>query len=171
MNKPLTSNRISALLKDTELLGKERGNLGASSAPQLQGAKIVVGISWRVPAEGSVEEETGWRGFQNNPQPFYAGPEWHITPSTNEDPLGNVVQEAHNIRTPSIVSSNGGLPESIENGQFGLILDAVTPEAIQNDVRRSTHLSLGEYKEAAHQHGMLANNTQLFDQSWRNALD
>lgn len=112
-----------------------------------------------------------WLGFQSDPRPFYAAADWHIAPSKYEEPLGNVVQEAQNMGTPSIVSPNGGLPETIEDGRSGLILKSVAPDTIREMIRHAIQLNLGDFQRAAQQHSMLANNPQLFEQSWRNALD
>lgn len=112
-----------------------------------------------------------WLGFHGDPRPFYKAADWHIAPSVCDEAFGNVVREAQSMGTPSIVSPNGGLPETIADGKTGLILDAVTPEAIQNCLRRAFQLNLGDYKKAAHQHGILNNNPQLFEESWQSALD
>jgi len=112
-----------------------------------------------------------WFGFHNDPRPFYIAADWHIAPSIYEEPLGNVVQEAQSAGTPSIVSPNGGLPETLENGTSGLILDSVTPNSIQDYIRRASQLNLIGFQKAAQQHGTLTNNQQTFEQSWRSALD
>lgn len=112
-----------------------------------------------------------WFGFQSDPRPFYAAADWHIAPSVCNEAFGNVVREAQSMGTPSIVSPNGGLPETIEDGRSGLILKSVAPETIREMIRHATHLAHGDFQQAAQQHGMLANNPQLFEQAWRNALD
>ena len=111
-----------------------------------------------------------WLGFQSDPRPFYAAADWHIAPSKYEEPLGNVVQEAQSMGIPSIVSPNGGLPETIEDGKSGLILKSVAPESIREMIRRAIHLAHGDFQQAAQQHGILANNLQLFEESWAEAL-
>ena len=112
-----------------------------------------------------------WLGFHSDPRPYYAAADWHIVPSICHEAFGNVVREAQSMGTPSIVSPNGGLPETIEDGRSGLILKSVTPEAIQDCIRHAHKLNRGDFQKAAQQHGMLANNPQLFEQAWRNALD
>ena len=112
-----------------------------------------------------------WLGFRSDPRPFYIAADWHIAPSKYEEPLGNVVQEAQSVGTPSIVSPNGGLPETIEDGKSGLILDSVSPEAIQACIQRAIQLNQNEFQKAAEQHGAFTNNQQLFEESWQSALD
>ena len=112
-----------------------------------------------------------WLGFHNDPRPFYAAADWHIAPSVCDEAFGNVVREAQSMGTPSIVSPNGGLPETIEEGKSGLILDSVSPEAIQACIQRAIQLNQNEFRMAAEQHGAFTNNQLLFEESWQNALD
>lgn len=65
-------------------------------------------------------------GYHKNPTPFYESTDWHIAPSSYQEPLGNIVQEAKNFSKPSIVSPNGGLPELIQHEVDGLILDSAS---------------------------------------------
>ena len=69
-------------------------------------------------------------GYVSDPRPYYKAADWHIAPSTYEEPLGNVVQEAQLQGTPSIVTNKGGLPELIEHEKTGWLLETPTPEAI-----------------------------------------
>ena len=69
-------------------------------------------------------------GFQSDPRPYLRTADWHIAPSTYEEPMGNVVQEAKAQGTPSIVSPRGGLPETITPGRTGWILDELRPEGL-----------------------------------------
>lgn len=112
-----------------------------------------------------------WFGFQPDPRPYFAAADWHIAPSICNEAFGNVVREAQSMGTPSIVSPNGGLPETIEDGKSGLTLGSVKPESIQHCVTRVIQLNLSEFQKAAQQHGAFTNNLQLFEESWRSALD
>lgn len=122
-------------------------------------------------ANSSSSTSIEWLGFQSDPRPFYAAADWHIAPSICNEAFGNVVREAQSMGTPSIVSPNGGLPETIEDEKSGLILESVAPEAIQDCIRHAHQLNRGDFQQAAQQHGILTNNPQLFEQAWRNALD
>lgn len=110
-------------------------------------------------------------GFHSDPRPFYKAADWHIAPSICDEAFGNVVREAQSMGTPSIVSPNGGLPETIQDGKSGLILDSVTSESIQDCIRQALQLNQYEFQKAAEQHGAFTNNQQTFEQSWRSALD
>ena len=71
-----------------------------------------------------------FEGYQQDPRPYFQIADWNITPSVCPEGLGNVVQEAANERTPSIVTNNGGLPELIEPKITGLILTETSADAI-----------------------------------------
>ena len=61
-------------------------------------------------------------GFQQDPRPFYVAADWVVVPSRYDEPLGNIVQEAAQWKTPSIISNRGGLPELIRHNEDGIIL-------------------------------------------------
>ena len=112
-----------------------------------------------------------WFSFQSDPRPFYQAADWHIAPSVCDEAFGNVVRESQSMGTPSIVSPNGGLPETLEDGKPGLILDSVTPVSIRDCIQRAIELELDDLQKAAQKSSTLANNQELFRESWRNALD
>jgi len=74
-------------------------------------------------------------GYISDPRPYYKVADWHIAPSTYEEPLGNVVQEAQLQGTPSIVTNNGGLPELIDHKVTGWILSQATTDGIIEGIR------------------------------------
>lgn len=74
-------------------------------------------------------------GYKSDPRPYYKTADWHIAPSTYEEPLGNVVQEAQLQGTPSIVTNKGGLPELIDHKVTGWILSHATKDAIVHGIR------------------------------------
>lgn len=74
-------------------------------------------------------------GYSSDPRPYYKLADWHIAPSTYEEPLGNVVQEAQLQGTPSIVTNLGGLPELVDHQITGWILKEPTKEAITECIR------------------------------------
>lgn len=78
-------------------------------------------------------------GYQSDPRPFLKAANYHIAPSQYPEPLGNVVQEAKAQGTPSIVTPNGGLPETITHEKTGLMLTGSSKEdlheALENILR------------------------------------
>lgn len=77
-------------------------------------------------------------GYLSDPRPYYKAADWHIAPSTYDEPLGNVVQEAQLQGTPSIVTKKGGLPELVEHQVTGWILSHPTKDAIMQSIRSIT---------------------------------
>ena len=78
-------------------------------------------------------------GYKSDPRPFLKAANYLIAPSQYPEPLGNVVQEAKAQGTPSIVTPNGGLPETITHEKTGLILNGSSKEdlheALENILR------------------------------------
>lgn len=62
-------------------------------------------------------------GQIRNPAPWYAAAAVHIAPSVWEEPGGNIVYEAKQAGTPSIVFPSGGLPELIRHRHDGYICE------------------------------------------------
>jgi len=69
-------------------------------------------------------------GYLNDPRPYISAADWHIAPSNYEEPLGNVVQEAKALGTPSIVTPQGGLPETLSHEKTGWVLETTGQIAI-----------------------------------------
>jgi len=59
----------------------------------------------------------------------------HATPSLFEDPSPNVVMEAKQAGSPSIVFPRGGMPELIEDGVDGFVCPKPTAEALADALR------------------------------------
>jgi len=111
-----------------------------------------------------------WLGFQSDPRPFYAAADWHVAPSVCDEAFGNVVREAQSMGTPSIVSGNGGLPETLTDGQSGLVMSDVSVEALVATIIRAKSLNGQGFSEAAKQHGDIVNRQIPFDEAWTKAL-
>ena len=112
-------------------------------------------------------------GFIDNPSSYLTAADWHIVPSTYNEPLGNVVQEAKAAGTPSIISPKGGLPELIQHDKDGLILEEVTSDQI-----RATILYLLDHQEEWKPFGIRAKESlstlfppEQFDNKWREIFE
>ena len=111
-----------------------------------------------------------WEGFKSDPRPYFAAADWHIAPSVCEEAFGNVVREAQLMGTPSIVSGNGGLPETLTDGQSGLVISDVSSESLAAIVCKAKSLDQPKFSEASKQHGEITNRQEPFDQAWREAM-
>jgi len=69
-------------------------------------------------------------GYINDPRPHLNAADWHIAPSKITEALGNVVIEAKEQGTPSVVSPIGGLPENVTPHKTGWIMNGTGTHAI-----------------------------------------
>ena len=75
-----------------------------------------------------------FQGYIDDPRILLSQADWHIAPSICEEAFGNVVLEAKQIGIPSVISKNGGLPELVEEGVDGFVLDEVSSQSIENQI-------------------------------------
>ena len=75
-----------------------------------------------------------FQGYVNDPSILLSTADWHIAPSICEEAFGNVVLEAKQLGIPSVISNNGGLPELVEEGVDGFVLDEVSSHSIENQI-------------------------------------
>lgn len=118
--------------------------------------------------EASSSTKITFEGYQLDPRPYLRVANWNIVPSTYEEPLGNVVQEAATERTASIVSGRGGLPELIQNKRNGIIInqvDAKTIKRVIEELLGNIH-DANEMGRAAHVTMSRANTESDFRNSW-----
>ena len=111
-------------------------------------------------------------GYQSDPRPFYAAADWHIAPSTYEEPMANTTFEAKIGAIPSIVSNLGGFPEVIQHKYDGWILPEANAIQIQkcfNEIIQleSDWVLMGERARESIQ---VKYNHQTFDNKWRRVI-
>lgn len=111
-----------------------------------------------------------WEGFKSDPRPHFAAADWHIAPSVCQEAFGNVVREAQSMGTPSIISGNGGLPETLTHGKTGLVVPDVSAGSLAAMISRAKSLNGAYFSEAAKQLGENVNRQIPFDQAWTEAL-
>lgn len=105
-------------------------------------------------------------GFQSDPRPYLISADFHIAPSQYQEPLGNVVQEAKAQGTPSIVTPNGGLPETLTHGKTGVILSGSGPEHIQITLADALRGGLRFDEAAVLEESNQAFSASIFRISW-----
>lgn len=79
-------------------------------------------------------------GYQTDPRAFYLCADWHVSPSTYEEPMANTTFEAKQAGIPSLVSNKGGFPEVIEHGQDGWILGNPDAETLLQAILEIHHM-------------------------------
>jgi glycosyltransferase involved in cell wall biosynthesis len=81
--------------------------------------------------EGNVE----WCGFVSDPRDIFANIDVCIVPSRSDDPLPTSALEAGGYGRPVIGSSRGGLPEIIEHGVTGFVIEAQRPDQLAKAIK------------------------------------
>ena len=84
--------------------------------------------------ESKSQTRVHFHGYVDDPSIFLSMADWHIAPSVCEEAFGNVVLEAKQLGIPSVISKNGGLPELVEDGADGFVLDEVSSQSIENQI-------------------------------------
>jgi glycosyltransferase involved in cell wall biosynthesis len=80
-------------------------------------------------------ENVEWRGFIADPKNIYADIDLCIVPSRLDDPLPTVALEGGAFGRPVIGTSRGGLPEIVEDGATGLVIDARRPDQLAHAIK------------------------------------
>lgn len=107
-------------------------------------------------------------GYQDDPRPYYHAADWHIVTSQYLESLGNVVQEAKECETPSIVTPCGGLPELIRHEEDGLILQNTTSQAIYAGIKQAMGMQSSSWHLGQNAKDSLEQllSRQAFTQAW-----
>ena len=82
-----------------------------------------------------LEENVRWRGFVTDPTNIYADIDVCIVPSRWDDPLPTVALEAGAFGRPVVATSRGGLPEIVENGVTGFIIEERRPDQLAQAIK------------------------------------
>ena len=81
----------------------------------------------------NLEKHVIFFGYKKNTLAYIKNADLLVLPSNNE-PFGRVLLEAMNIGTPVIGTKSGGIPEIIEDGINGLLVDYGDIEALKNSI-------------------------------------
>lgn len=81
------------------------------------------------------EESITFLGFVE-PDRFFEDLDLLVVPSLWDEPFGRVVIEGYSYNVPPVVSDRGGLPELVEDGQTGWIVDPERPETLTRQLER-----------------------------------
>lgn len=82
-----------------------------------------------------IDGHVNFHGHVDDPSRFYRRANIHVAPSLWDEPSANVVVEAKNVGTPSVVFPSGGLPELINHQVDGYICKARTVDALTDGLR------------------------------------
>ena len=70
------------------------------------------------------------------PEEFYSRIDVAVFPTINHEPLGRVILEAYAHGKPVIASNRGGIPEIVDNGITGFLVDPAYPEKLIHHLAR-----------------------------------
>ena len=110
-----------------------------------------------------------FRGFQPDPRPYFAAADWHVAPSTYDEPFANVTLEAKMGSTASIVSNRGGFPEAIEHGVDGFIIEPEASE-IAKTILKVQKLDVTTMGRAAFESTQTTFSKTRFDKAWSHVI-
>jgi glycosyltransferase involved in cell wall biosynthesis len=86
-------------------------------------------------SELNLEKSVEWRGFIADPKSIYADIDVCIVPSRSDDPLPTAALEGGAFGRPVVGTSRGGLPEIIENGVTGFVIEARRPDQLAQAIK------------------------------------
>jgi glycosyltransferase involved in cell wall biosynthesis len=84
-------------------------------------------------SELNVKQHVFFLGYRSSPQAFIRNANLLVLPS-NEEGFGRVLLEAMDVGTPVVGTRIGGIPEIIEHGTNGLLVDYGDIEALKNSI-------------------------------------
>lgn len=83
-----------------------------------------------------VTDKIEWSGVRNDTERFFTSADIFVLTPTCEEAFGNVFAEASSCALPVVASCSGGIPEIIDHGETGIIVD-------KNDVK-GLSVAIGE---------------------------
>jgi glycosyltransferase involved in cell wall biosynthesis len=86
-------------------------------------------LKWKV-SELQLDDKVHWCGFVSSPVDIYANVDTCVVPSRFEEPFGMSALEAGAFGRPVICSSLGGLPEIVDDGVTGFVVEAERPDLL-----------------------------------------
>jgi glycosyltransferase involved in cell wall biosynthesis len=99
------------------------------------GAPEYVATLQRRAAQLGIEPQIEWRGYVAEKSLIYPLIDVCIVPSRAAEPLATSAIEASGFGCPVICSSGGGLPEIVEDGKTGFVVEAERPEQLAGAIK------------------------------------
>lgn len=81
-------------------------------------------------AQSPIRERIHLLGFQSDIWPVWDAADIAVVPSTEPEPFGMVAIEAMAAGKPVVAAAHGGLPEIVEDGRTGLLVEPRNAEAL-----------------------------------------
>jgi glycosyltransferase involved in cell wall biosynthesis len=71
-----------------------------------------------------------WAGFVKSPREIFSNMDICVVPSRSQDPCPTVAIETAHFGIPVVATRRGGLPEIVQDGKTGYLVDAESPEQL-----------------------------------------
>ena len=89
----------------------------------------------RCAAQLDIEHQIEWRGYVAEKSRIYSAIDVCVVPSRFEEPLSTSAIEAGGFGCPVICSSRGGLPEIVEHGKTGFVVEPECPQQLAEAIK------------------------------------
>jgi glycosyltransferase involved in cell wall biosynthesis len=98
----------------------------------------IAGLKDKVARLG-LQNAVEWRGFVAGHDQIFSGIDVCVAPSRIEEAFGMTAVEAGTAGRPVICSNRGGLPEIVENGVTGFVVEAERPDRLAQAIAAFVH--------------------------------
>lgn len=82
-----------------------------------------------------LSERVRWAGFVKSPAEIFRSLDICVVPSRSQDPCPTVAIETAHFGIPVVATRRGGLPEIVQDGQTGYLVDAEAPEQLAEKLK------------------------------------
>ncbi len=86
--------------------------------------------------ENGLTKSVTFTGPRKDIERFYSAADVIVVPSAYEEPFGLVVIEAMAMAKPLVATRSGGIPEIVDNGVTGILVERKSPEELADAVTR-----------------------------------
>jgi glycosyltransferase involved in cell wall biosynthesis len=83
----------------------------------------------------NLSQSVRWAGFVSSPQEIYAAIDICVVPSRFQESFGLVAAEAAHYCVPVVATRRGGLPEIVQDGVTGYLVEAEAPHELAEKLR------------------------------------
>lgn len=117
------------------LKGLKTARLPFSAVIYGEGAGEYVAALKRKIEDYQLTEQVRWAGFVKSPGEIFSNMDICVVPSRSQDPCPTVAIETAHFGIPVIATRRGGLPEIVQDGKTGYLVDAESPEQLADKLK------------------------------------
>jgi glycosyltransferase involved in cell wall biosynthesis len=85
--------------------------------------------------EYQLTQQVRWAGFVKSPGEIFKDMDICVVPSRSQDPCPTVAIETAHFGIPVVATRRGGLPEIVQDGRTGYLVDAQAPEQLAEKLK------------------------------------